>query len=65
MKIKVQVDISPDTHEPNGLAQNLLEQVAIAIASGGTDGTHTRRSADGKTLMGEAKYTVTPDPEAK
>lgn len=65
MKIKVQVEIKPGTNAGTGVAQRLLEQVAIAIASGGTDGTHTHSSPDGKTLFGEAKYSVEPDPKGK
>ncbi|MEY4377263.1 MAG: hypothetical protein RJB26_1813 [Pseudomonadota bacterium] len=65
MKIQVQLEIKPGSHAQAGTAQRLLEQVAIAIGSGGVDGTHTHRSADGKTTFGEAKYTVEPAAPAK
>jgi hypothetical protein len=61
MKIQVQLEIKPGSNAQTGTAQHLLEQVAIAIGSGGVDGRHSHQSADGKTIYGTADYTVTPD----
>lgn len=65
MKIQVQVEIAPGTNAATGVAQHLLEQVAIAVASGGVEGTHKKLSGDGKTVFGEASYTVEPDAKQK
>lgn len=65
MKIKIQIEVKPGSAAQAGTAQHLIEQVALAVGSGGVDGTHTHRSADGQTVFGEAKYTVEADPKAK